>query len=448
MSDLLQFVRYRDLVNWDVKSNLPSLIFSNYQIPSLGKYIQVEATKVKPFENPKDDFKILGVNNKTGIFDNEIKKGNEINQPYKVVKNGFLAYNPYRINVGSIGLKTQEHKFNLISPAYVVFSCLNNLLPEYLFLIFKTNIFNQVIKDNTRGSVRQILAFDILETLKIPLPPLEIQQQLVKNYQDKLKLAEQQSQDAQQKEAEIETYLYQELGIELPKEEIQNKDVLQFVSFKEMFKWDVKSLIQSNINFLNSNKFNMDKVSNIVSINPKTSFQNRDKNLDISFIPMKYIDDKKGEVVNKDVVRIQKSKGYTKFIEGDLLWARITPCMQNGKSAIVKNLKNNYGCGSTEYHVLRNNKTDFNLDFLYHILRSNRILQKATNYFTGSAGQQRVPKDFLENLKIPLPPLEIQNKIANHIQSLKDEIKDLKQQSQDNKNLALREFETEIFNAS
>jgi len=117
MSALLQFTRFKSFAIWDVKRNLSSLIYSDYEIVTLGNYIQEEKTKVKPFEYPNDDFKILGVSNKIGLFDNEIKKGKDINQAYKIVKDGFLAFNPYRINVGSIGLKTNEQKNNLISPA-------------------------------------------------------------------------------------------------------------------------------------------------------------------------------------------------------------------------------------------------------------------------------------------------------------------------------------------
>jgi type I restriction enzyme S subunit len=189
----------------------------------------------------------------------------------------------------------------------------------------------------------------------------------------------------------------------------------------------------------------MQKIANIVSVNPLTSFRYLDKDLEISFIPMKYISDKSGEVINQDITRVINSKGYTNFIEGDLLWARITPCMQNGKSSIVKGLKNGYGCGSTEYHILRNNKTDFNLNFLHYILRTNMVLINAMTYVTGTAGQQRVPKEFLENLQIPVPPLEIQNKITNRIQNIKNEIQVLKQQAEQNKKDALNEFEAEIF---
>ena len=110
MSKLLQFANFQELINWSVKTNLSSLIESKYKVVTLGNHIIEQKDKVKPFDFPEDDFKILGVSNKVGLFDNEIKKGKEINQAYKIVEDGYLAYNPYRINVGSIGIKTDEPK--------------------------------------------------------------------------------------------------------------------------------------------------------------------------------------------------------------------------------------------------------------------------------------------------------------------------------------------------
>lgn len=261
MSGLLQFARFKNFTIWDVKRNLSSLIYSDYEIVTLGHFIQEEKAKVKPFEYPNDDFKILGVSNKIGLFDNEIKKGKDINQAYKIVKDGFLAYNPYRINVGSIGLKTAKQKNDLISPAYVVFSCSDKLLAEYLFLIFKTDIFNEVIRANTSGSVRQTLSYDILESLKIPLPPLEVQKELIKEYKHRLDLANREEQQAKDKETEIEEYLYKELGIEII-EDNKNNNILNFVRFKDLDRWDTQSN-SFNLNQIKS-KFEFIKIRKII----------------------------------------------------------------------------------------------------------------------------------------------------------------------------------------
>ena len=181
-------------------------------------------------------------------------------------------------------------------------------------------------------------------------------------------------------------------------------------------------------------------------INPRTDLSQLANADEMSFIPMECVSDEYGDVMELRQGKKADSKGYTKFQENDLIWARITPCMQNGKSAIVKNLANKLGYGSTEYHVVRIKSQDCSLEFVHILLRTNTILQDATHYFTGSAGQQRVPKSYLENLEIPIPPLAKQQEIAQQITNLKSQIKTLKTQAEQNKADAIKAFEQEIFN--
>jgi type I restriction enzyme S subunit len=104
-------------------------------------------------------------------------------------------------------------------------------------------------------------------------------------------------------------------------------------------------------------------------------------------------------------------KGYTYFEEGDVLFAKITPCMQNGKHAIARNLVGGFGFGTTELHVLRSGP-EICPEWIHGYLRQPAILQPATEHFTGTVGQQRLPEDFLVSLEIPLPPLAEQWRIA------------------------------------
>ena len=175
-------VPFSDVVLWDVKRYSFEKIKSQYPIVKLGMHIQEESHKVKLADYPDQEFGILGVNNKIGIFDAYKEKGVNINQSYKKMEKGWLAYNPYRVNVGSIGLRTEEHDNEYISPAYVVFSCRETLLPDFLFKLFKTERFNKVINASTTGSVRQNLTIDILKSLDIPLPPIEVQQKMLDEY--------------------------------------------------------------------------------------------------------------------------------------------------------------------------------------------------------------------------------------------------------------------------
>lgn len=118
--------------------------------------------------------------------------------------------------------------------------------------------------------------------------------------------------------------------------------------------------------------------------------------------------------------------------------------MQNGKSAIVENLENGYGYGSTEYHILRKKSDEINLEYIYHILRTKYIREQGTYHFTGSAGQQRVPTEFLEKMWIPIPDINIQNKISQKLSKIKSLIKKFHFSSEDYRFKAINDFEKSV----
>jgi len=164
-----------------------------------------------------------------------------------------------------------------------------------------------------------------------------------------------------------------------------------------------------------SNKFPIYKLSEIAFINPSTSFSKLDDDFEISFVPMEAVSDKNGVIKKYQTKKISESNGFTRFKENDLIWAKITPCMQNGKSAVIRNTINGYACGSTEFYIIRPKNKNLLIDYVHFLLRDERVLNNAQNYFGGSAGQQRVSKDFLLNFKIPVPPIEIQQQIVEKI---------------------------------
>ena len=108
-------------------------------------------------------------------------------------------------------------------------------------------------------------------------------------------------------------------------------------------------------------------------------------------------------------------KGYTPFSEGDVLFAKITPCMENGKVAIAQGLTNGAGCGSTEFHVLRP-LDGLSRDYLQHFLIQEGFRKEAQSHMTGTAGQLRVPARFFNASPIPLPPLPEQHRIVAEIE--------------------------------
>lgn len=177
-------------------------------------------------------------------------------------------------------------------------------------------------------------------------------------------------------------------------------------------RFDAVSHKQSHL-FANS-KYGLKKIKEICEINPSVNmskFVMQDKN--VSFIPMELLsnDGKSFTMLSQNA---SLYKGFTRFQNDDLLWAKITPCMQNKKSAVVSGLENGVGFGSTEFFVLRTKNSNIvNIHFILQILRMDLVIEQAKLNFKGSAGQQRVPKDFLENLLIPIPPKEIQEQIID-----------------------------------
>ena len=138
------------------------------------------------------------------------------------------------------------------------------------------------------------------------------------------------------------------------------------------------------------------KFSDFVEINPSVKIP---KGISVSFVEMKDLD---SSVKYCESSQKKELTGGSRFINGDTLFARITPCMENGKGGLVRNMKSKICMGSTEFHVLRA-CANVSTDFIYQLTISKRFRQKAEMQMTGSAGQQRVPAAFLEDYFISIP---------------------------------------------
>ena len=133
----------------------------------------------------------------------------------------------------------------------------------------------------------------------------------------------------------------------------------------------------------------------------------------VSFVPMAAVDENLGKIaVRQDRPLSEVAKGYTAFRNGDVLFAKITPCMENGKTALAHDLTNGIGRGSTEFYILRPGAQVLG-EYVYHFVRQKPFRDEARRKFTGTAGQQRVPKRFMEDVSIPLPPLDEQRRIVD-----------------------------------
>jgi len=436
----IKFISYKDFELWDVKRYVAERMKSDFPVVKLGLYIQEESHKVKLYDFPEEEFGILGVNNKIGIFEAYKEKGANINQAYKRMEKGWLAYNPYRVNVGSIGMRTEEHKHEYISPAYVVFRCKENLMPDFLYKLFKTERFNKLIRENTTGSVRQNLTFDILKSLDIALPSPNEQNSILKEYYKKIKEADKFEIQISEIENKIESIILKELGLVLPPEKFINKG-LQIFNFKSLLRWDVLSNDARIQQYLSNAKFPLKPIGNKFKFINRSWQKRKLSNTKFNYIEIGSIDPVLGILKSTSLEVSEAPSRATQTVKtGDLIIGTTRPYLK--KFALIKSEFDGDVC-SSGFSIIENSD-EYNLFFLKEFLMSYYGIEQMKNRMTGGS-YPAITTTELKELRIPLPPLEVQDLIGNKIKELRTKMISLINNSEENRNTAIKEFEQAIF---
>lgn len=459
LDNWMKIISFHDIVLWDVKRYLSKKIQSKYPIVKLGSCIQEQSHRNKLSDYPEDEFGILGVSNKIGVFDAYIEKGMNINQPYKKMENGWLAYNPYRINVGSIGVKMESQKYDFISPAYVVFSCNEKLLPDFLYKLFKTERFNQIINENTTGSVRQNLTFEILKTLDIPLPPTnrdstdgkftgQTQEELLKSYYSKIEKANTQEKDAEDKEREINTYLLDVLGVDIKKN--VRKNGISFTKYRFIDRWATDYLFNANsMKGIVDAKYPVLKVKNFLSsFQYGLSLRATEEPIGIPMLRMNNIVNSELNIADLKYIKIDKSQKEKFLLEkGDLLFNRTNSKELVGKTAVFE-LDGEYTFAS--YLIrLKLNTNKVNPHYINYLLNSHIGRVQIDMVSRQVLGQANINAQELQDFIFPIPDdITIQDSIVREISNIKKEANELRYKAECNYKEAINEFEQAIFKES
>lgn len=285
--------------------------------------------------------------------------------------------------VGSIGRSAvvETDEIFTVQRSVAVLKANKSLLhPHYLKYILDTEIVQSQLSLYSRGKTQQGIYLTDLGNVKIPLPPLDIQQAFVK---------------------EIEA---------IEKAEEATREAIE----KNQF------LISKKIENINGKKY---PIKLIAEINPaKSEIQLKADDL-VSFVEMASLSDR-GFIQNKvDKPLREVIQGYTYFRDNDVIFAKITPCMENGKGALANNLTNGIGFGSTEFFILRPNGKILS-QLLFRFTQDEEFRKQAERNMTGASGHRRVSKSFLENYEVPLPSIEEQKRIVAEIANLEKQIKE------------------------
>lgn len=183
----------------------------------------------------------------------------------------------------------------------------------------------------------------------------------------------------------------------------------------------LQSILNENVNVEGQPKISY---ADLVEVNPSTKMEIEE----VSLITMADVSES-GDIINQEKIRVSdmKGKGLTPFQENDILFAKITPCMENGKGAIAQNLFNGFGLGSTEFHVLRPKQLS-DLYYCYFLSKSQQFRKIAEKLMTGTAGQKRVQVEFFDFYKLQAPSKEQRKTIGERLFEVDSNISMLKRQ--------------------
>ena len=296
------------------------------------------------------------------------------------------------------------------------------------------NVLTVLLERGVGTSIKQ-LTVPMIEPKLIPLPPLEEQKRIVAKieelmpYVDKYDVAYSEAEELNKKFPEdmqksILQYAIQGKLVEQREEDGTAEDLYKQIQEgkKKLIKEGkikktkaLPEITEDEIPFDIPENWKWVRFADIFEINPRNNVSDE---IGVSFIPMALIED---GYVSQFTYEVKAwgnvKKGYTHFQDGDIVMAKITPCFQNLKSALMINLENGVGAGTTELHVLRSHSNICRKFFMWFI-KSPNFVSTCVKNMTGTAGQKRVPTDVLKNYVVPLPPLAEQKRIVEKIEEL------------------------------
>ena len=283
---------------------------------------------------------------------------------------------------------------------------------KFIYNAIMSPIVQKQARENTRGVGNKNWVLSAIGKTVFPLPPLAEQRRIVEKLEEILPVIEEygKAHDALQA---VEKALPGKLRASLLQEAISGRLVPQRDDEPAV---DIDAETPDDVPFAIPEKWKWCKIEDCCQINPKVTTED---DTEVSFVPMAKLKAGYANYIDTSCKRQWREvkKGFTRFCNGDLVLAKITPCFENRKSAIVVNAYNNIGCGTTEFHVLRC-KINMDSNYLLYVLKTSYCISYGVEHFKGTAGQQRLGTKELKDCLIPLPPLAEQRRIVERLNEL------------------------------
>ena len=331
----------------------------------------------------------------------------------------------YGATIGKLGILEISVTTNQACCACIPYAGMNN---KYLFYYLMS--MRQSYIGMAEGGAQPNISKEKIVNSLIPLPPAEEQRRIVAKIEELLpyvdryaaayeKLEQFNAKSPENMKKSVLQYAIQGKLVEQRAEEGTGEELYRQIQTekKRLIKEGkikkekpLPEIAEDEIPFDIPGSWKWVRVAQIVTLNPKNDLAD---DLETSFIPMPCVMD---GFRNQHTFEIKLwkdiKKGFTHFAEGDVGVAKITPCFQNRKSVIFRNLKNGYGAGTTELTVVRTINDTVLPEYLLWLFKTEYFIANGVKSFTGTAGQQRIHKDYLATCLIPLPPLAEQKRIV------------------------------------
>ena len=278
---------------------------------------------------------------------------------------------------------------------------------NHLYLLFYLRMQAKSFLESAEGVAQPNLSTELMKQIPIPVPPLPVQEQIVSKLDLLSSITEKKREQLKELDALAQSIFYDMFGDPITNEK----------------GWEVK------------------KLGEVCKVNPSkkdTSIGLSNSDI-VSFLPMEDLPIKACYHSPKQTRLFSEvQSSYTCFANNDVLMAKVTPCFENGKIGIASNLMNGFGYGSSEFIVIRANNIDVIKEYPYFVIQNTSFIENACAQLTGTSGLRRVPRQYVENCNISIPPLPLQHQFATKIEAIEKQKELIKQ--------SISETET-LFNA-
>lgn len=452
MNNYLNFIPYSNFNSWDVKYFLKKDNFFNPSIPIVlfGEFLSKAEIKKVSIEDNKT-YEILGVRSygKGAFINREVEGKNLKMRLYQQAKPNHLFWCKVDTKNGAFGIITEELAGGLGS-SNMAFAEIDTKKANVYFIqtLFKSKRIQEYLDSFVSGTTNRkyIRPNQLINEIFIPLPSIEEQNRIVASYNSRLRLALKQEEKAKSLEAEIERYLFKVLDIDIDNNVNDKKYSFQLVQYKNVERWAVDYLNKyTKMSFLFKGKYQPVKLKELILSYQYGLSEKADvKNIGVPILRMNNIVNSELDLNN--LKYIKKTSNVEKYIlnVGDLLFNRTNSKELVGKTAIFLE-KDIFTFASYLIRIVINpNLAD---NFYINYLFNSSILQVQKDMVSRQiTGQANINAQEMQDFLFPLPPIEKQKQISNHINSIKAQIKELYLLSFKNKEEAMLEFEKEIFN--